>query len=118
MKGRDVSGNSERRKSVSSLILSVTSHTMSSFFCFCCYKDPLGKALDSHFKEDKRIEDESLPTLQPLPLHVTVGSGKFADVFRQHKVGEGFYAIPTGGSLVATSKDTSKTVVVQSSTIT
>jgi hypothetical protein len=113
-----VSGNSERRKSVSSLILPVTSYTMSSFFCFCCYKDPLGKALDSHFKEDKRIEDESLPTLQPLPLHVTVGSGKFADVFRQHKVGEGFYAIPTGGSLVATSKDTSKTVVVQSSTIT
>ena len=46
---------------------------MSFFFsCPCFFSDPFGKALEHHFQENKKIEQECEPELKPLPLHVTV----------------------------------------------
>jgi hypothetical protein len=85
---------------------------------FSCFRavTSSGRALESHFKEDKKIEEENVPTLRPLPLHVIVGSSKtYGNVYRQHKVNEGFYTIPTNGlMLMATSRNHSQVVVVQS----
>ena len=86
------------------------------FFCSCpCFFfDPFGKALESHFQEDKKIEQECEPELKPLPLHVTVGLGKYGEVYRQHKLGEEFYAIPErSGSLVASSRNKDQIAIVQ-----
>jgi len=87
-----------------------------SFFCSCpCFfSDPFGKALERHFQEDKKIEQECEPELKPLPLHVTVGISKYGEVYRQHKIAEEFYAIPEGSSsLVASSRNKVQVAIVE-----
>ena len=90
---------------------------MSFFFsCPCFFSDPFGKALEHHFQDNKKIEQECEPELKPLPLHVTVGLGKFGEVYRQHKIGE-FYAIPEGSSsLVASSRNKNQVAIVETTT--